>query len=87
MYATRQDRTHVFSWASPPHYGVVSTSSLAANVLDRLRGHSRHQRTRKLVARNIGFLYYRRHEVDDPHSLLRSPMHGVDDIDKLRETL
>lgn len=87
MYATREDRTHVFSWRSPPHYGVVSTSSLAANVLDRLRGHSRHQRTRKLLARNIGFLYYRRHVVNDPHSLLRSPMHGNGDIDKLRETL
>jgi hypothetical protein len=87
MYAMREDRTHVFSWRAPPHYGVVSTSSLAANVLDRLRGHARHERTRKLVARNIGFLYYRRHEVDDPHSLLRPPMHGNGDIDKLKETL
>jgi hypothetical protein len=87
MYATRNDRTHVFSWRAPPHYGVVSTSSLAASLLDRLRGHSRHERTRKLVARNIGFLYYRRHKVDDPHSLLRPSMHGVDEIDKLREAL
>jgi hypothetical protein len=86
MYAT-EDRTHVFSWRAPPHYGVVSTSSLAANVLDRLRGHSRHERTRKLVARDIGFLYYRRHEVDDPHSLLRPPMHGNGDIDELKESL
>jgi hypothetical protein len=87
MYATTKDPTHVFSWRAPPHYGVVSTSSLAANVLDRLRGHSRHERTRKLIARNIGFLYYRRLEVDDPHSLLRPPMHGNGDIDKLKETL
>jgi len=87
MYATRDDLTHVFSWRAPPHYGVVSTSSLDANVFDRLRGHCRHERTRKLVARNIGFLYYRRHEVDDPHSLLRPSMHGAGDIDKLNETL
>jgi hypothetical protein len=87
MYATREDRTHVFSWRARPYYGVVATSSLAANVLDRLRGHSRHERTRKLVARNIGFLYYRRHEVDDPHSLLRPPMQGNGDIDELKETL
>jgi hypothetical protein len=87
MYATREDRTHVFSWRAPPHYGVVSTSSLAANVLDRLRGHSRHERTRKLLARNIGFLYYRRHEVDDPHSLLRPSMNGNSDIDELEENL
>jgi len=87
MYATREDRRHVFSWRAPPYYGVVSTSSLAANVLDRLRGHSRHERARKLVARNIGFLYYRRHEGDDPHSLLRPPMHGNGDIDELKESL
>jgi hypothetical protein len=87
MYARTEKLRHTFSWRAPPHYGVVSTSSLAANVLDRLWGHSRHERTRKLVARNIGFLYYRRHEVDDPHSLLRPPMRGVDDIDKLKETL
>jgi hypothetical protein len=87
MYETRKDHTHVFSWRAPPHYGVVSTSSLAASLLDRLRGHFRHERTRKLLARNIGFLYYHRLEVDDPHSLLRSPMSGVGDIDKLREKL
>jgi hypothetical protein len=87
MYASRKDHTHVFSWRAPPHYGVVSTSSLAANLFDRLHGHSRHERTRKLIARNIGFLYFYRAEVDDPHSLLRPPMHGAGDIDKLDETL
>jgi hypothetical protein len=87
MYASRKDHTHVFSWRAPPHYGVVSTSSLAANLFDRLHGHSRHERTRKLIARNMGFLYYDRAEVDDPQSLLRPPMHGAGDIDKLKETL
>ena len=38
-------------------------------------------------ARNIGFLYSRRRMVDDPHSLLRPPMHGAGDIDKLEEKL
>jgi hypothetical protein len=32
-------------------------------------------------------LYYRRHEVADPRSLLRPPMDGTTDIDKLREDL
>ena len=41
----------------------------------------------EFVARNIGFLYYRHHEGDDPHSLLRPPMHGNGDIDELKETL
>ncbi len=87
MYATEDGITHVFSWRAQPHYGVVSTSSLAANIIDRLRRHSRYERTRKLVARNIGFLYYRRRMVDDPQSLLRPPMHGAGDIDKLKEKL
>jgi hypothetical protein len=86
MYSRSEQLPHTFSWRTPPHYGLVSTSTLAANILDRLRGHSRHERTRKLIARNIGFLYYRRHEVDDSHSLFRPPMHGVHDIDKLKET-
>jgi hypothetical protein len=74
MYETKNDHTHVFSWRSPPRYGVVSISSLGASLFDRRRGHSRHGRTRKLLARNIGFLCYHRREVDDPHSLLRGGM-------------
>jgi hypothetical protein len=87
MYVESGDLAHAFSLRAPPHYGAVSTSPLAADLVDRLRGHSRHERARKLVARIIGFVYYARHEVDDPHSLLRSQMHGVDDIDKLDEAL
>jgi len=34
----------------------------------------------------VCFLYCRRHEVEDAHCLLRPAMHGVDDIDKLKET-
>ena len=84
MYARTEDLPHTFSWRAPPRYGVVSTSGLGAEFSG---DSSRHVRTRKLVARNIGFLYLRRHEVDDRHSLLRPQMHGVDDIDELEETL
>jgi hypothetical protein len=84
MYARTEDLPHTFSWRAPPRYGVVSTSDLGA----RYGGDSsRHVRTRKLVARNIGFLYLHLREVEERHSLLRSRMHGVDDIDELDETL
>lgn len=83
--STRMD--HMFSLRNPPPYGVVSSSRLGASLLDRLRGHDRHQRVRKLIARNIGFLYLRRPESSDPHSLLRSSMSGVHDIDALHEHL
>jgi hypothetical protein len=87
MYDSSEDLAHEFSLRAPPAQGVVSTSPLGASLYSHLRGHSRYERTRKLVARNIGFLYYRRDVVDDPHSLLRSQMHSIGDIDKLREQL
>jgi hypothetical protein len=87
MYDEVEDLRDEFSLRAPPHYGVVSTSSLGASLFDRLSGHTRHERTRKLLARIIGFVYYGRGEVDDPHSLLRPQMHGVDDIDDLEEEL
>jgi hypothetical protein len=77
----------LFSLRNPVPYGVVSSSPLAASLFDRLRGHDRHERVRKLVARNIGFLYFGRPESSDPHSLLRSSMSSVHDIDALRENL
>jgi hypothetical protein len=84
MYVRSEDLPHTFSWRAPPHYGVVSTSGLGSEAVP---GGSRHVRTRKLVARNIGFLYLRRPEVDDRHSLLRPSMNGIDDIDELDERL
>jgi hypothetical protein len=84
IYSRSQDLPYTFSWRAPPRYGVVSTSGLGAEYSG---DPSRHVRTRKLVARNIGFLYLHRHEVDDRHSLLRPQMHGVDDIDELDEKL
>jgi hypothetical protein len=77
----------LFSLRNPAPYGVVSSSPLAASLFDRLRGHDRHERVRKLVARNIGFLYFGRPESSDPHSLLRSSMSSVHDIDALHEDL
>lgn len=79
--------SHTFSLRATSHYGVISTSHLPGDVSDRIRGNTRYKRTRKLVARNIGFLFFGRPEVDDPHNLLRSQMSGTDDIDALDEKL
>lgn len=70
-----------------PHYAVISTADLGAGPFDRMRGHTRYERTRKLVARAIGFLYLRRPQSTDEHSLLRSGMSGPGDIDALDERL
>ena len=78
---------HMFAFRDSRHYAVVSSAQLGANGFDRARGRSRHERVRKLVAREIGFLYLRRGESTDPHSLLRSMMWRLHDIDALREKL
>ena len=78
---------HMFAFRDSQHYAVVSSAQLGANGFDRLRGHSRHERVRKLVARELGFLYLRRSESADRHSLLRSMMWRLHDIDALRERL
>lgn len=87
MFSTALDLEHPFMLRWETHYGVVSTADLAASLIDRLRGHTRYERTRKLVARGIGFLYLRRPPSADPHSLLRSQMSGTGDIDALDERL
>jgi hypothetical protein len=87
MRSRSLDFSSTFSLRRTVHYGVVSTADLGGNVPDRIRGNTRYKRTRKLVARNIGFLFFGRAEVDDPRNLLRSQMSGVDDIDALDEKL
>jgi len=89
MYGGPEFRDSVYSWReSPPgHYAVVSTSLLGDDTFDLRHRTTRHVRTRKLVARDLGFLYYRRPELDDSHSLLRPSMNGVHEIDELREDL
>ena len=69
------------------HYAVISTADLGAVLFDRLHGHTRYERTRKLAGRAIGFLYFRLPESSDRHSLVRSEMSGTHDIDALRERL
>jgi hypothetical protein len=87
MRSRSLDLSHTFSLRRRAHFGVVSTAHLGGNVPDRIRGNTRYKRTRKLVARNIGFLFFGRPEVDNPRSLFRSQMSGTDDIDALEEKL
>jgi len=76
-----------FMLRSRSHYAVISTAQLGAGFFDRRRGHTRYERTRKLVGRSIGFLYFMQPVSSDPHSLVRSEMSGTGDIDALREQL
>jgi hypothetical protein len=87
MFSDVLDLRRPFMLRDGSRYGVVSTADLGASILARVRGHTRYERTRKLVARGIGFLYLKRPESSDEHSLLRSQMSGTGDIDALDERL
>jgi hypothetical protein len=87
MFSAELGLERPFLLRQVPNYAIVSTADLGANVISRIRGHTRYERTRKLVARAIGFLYLRRPASPDSHSLLRSQMSGTDDIDALVEKL
>ena len=58
-----------------------------ANVGARLLGHTRYERARKLVKRQVEFQRHGGVESDDLHSLLRPRITGVRDIDELDEGL
>jgi len=85
MFSENLDLQRPFMLRDGAHYGIVSTADLGASIWARVRGHTRYERTRKLVARGIGFLYLRRPVSSDDHSLLRSRMSGTGDIDALDE--
>jgi hypothetical protein len=87
MFSEALNERRPFMLRDGSRYGVVSTADLGAGPWARVRGHTRYERTRKLVARGIGFLYLKRPESSDEHSLLRSHMSGTGDIDALDERL
>jgi hypothetical protein len=87
MFSDSLDLDRPFLLGDPSHYALVSTADLGGDVYARWRGHTRYERTRKLVARAIGFVYLHRAVSRDPHSLLRSSMSSVDEIDDLHEKL
>ena len=76
---------HMFAFRDLSRYGIVSSAQIGANGFDRVHGHSRYERVRKLIAREIGFLYFKRNESTDPHSLLRPMLWRLHDIDALHE--
>jgi hypothetical protein len=78
---------HVFTLRSGGNYAIVSTAQLSASIIDRLRGHGLHERTRKLIARNMALLYLGLPMVDNPQSLRRTTMSSVEHIDELEERL
>jgi hypothetical protein len=75
----------VYTRRSSSNYAIVSTAPLAGSMLAHLRGHNRHERTRKLIARDIEVLHLGLPMVDDPKSVRRTSISGRDDVDEIEE--
>lgn len=86
-YAIRTSSGEVFSLRAPERYGVISTARLGADVGARLAGHTRYERVRKLVKRQVEFHRQGGRQTADTHSLLRPPLKDVGEIDELDEGL
>lgn len=82
-----RDRSGPYSYAlrAEVHYGVVSTSRLGASIGARLQGHTRYERVRKLVKRQVEFHRNGGLQTDDSHSLLRRPFAGLGTLDRIDE--
>lgn len=76
-----------FSLRAQERNGVISTARLGADVGDRLQGHSRYERLRKLAKRQVEFHRNGALQNSDPHSLRRLPLSSVGEIDQLDEDL
>jgi len=76
---------YVYALRAQVHNGVVSTARLGANVGARLRGHTRYERVRKLVKRQVEFHRNAGLPTDDPRSLLRRPFVGLGELDRIDE--
>ena len=84
MYIARYDWQFTFSWRGEGKYAVVSNArmSLGSTVLPAEKVESR---LRKMVTKNIGILYYRLPQSDDPRSVLYKNVGGISELDYMGE--
>lgn len=84
MYIARYDWRFTFSWRGEGRYAVVSNArmGLGSTVLPAEKVESR---LRKMVTKNIGVLYYRLPQSDDPRSVLYKNVGGISELDYMGE--
>jgi predicted Zn-dependent protease len=84
MYiADRLDWSYAFSLRSGGRFAVISTSRMSGGEFtneDR-----RMRRIQKMITKNLGVLYYRLPQSDDPGSVLFRNILGPDDLDRASE--
>ncbi|HKG14579.1 MAG TPA: hypothetical protein VKB12_14730 [Pyrinomonadaceae bacterium] len=84
MYISQYNWQFTFSWRQEGRYAVVSDARMSI----RSRGVSAETvlvRSRKMVTKNIGILYYRLPQSDDPRSVLYKNVGGIEELDYMGE--
>jgi len=82
MYIAQYNWQFSFSWRQEDRYAVISNGrmSLGASSNDQEKA-----RLRKMVTKNIGILYYRLPQSNDPRSVLYKDVGGISELDYMGE--
>lgn len=82
MYIAQYDWQFSFGWRQEGRYAVISNARMG---LGRPSAEKAHSRLRKMVTKNIGILYYRLRQSDDPRSVLYKNVGGISELDAMGE--
>ena len=81
MYISQYSWQFTFSWRQEGKYAVVSDARMSIDS----RGVPAMSMLRKMVTKNIGILYYRLPQSDDPRSVLYKNVGGIEELDYMGE--
>jgi predicted Zn-dependent protease len=83
MYIAGRDWRYAYSLRAQERFAVVSTARMGDGLfVDEER---RMRRLQKMVTKNLGILYYRLPQNDDPGSVLNRDILGPQDLDRVSE--
>ena len=84
MYIDRYDWQFTFSWRQEGRYAVVSNARMNLGR-QPVSAEKINTRLRKMVTKNIGIMYYRLNQSDDPRSVLYKNVGGISELDRMGE--
>jgi predicted Zn-dependent protease len=82
MYITRYDWQFSFGWRQEGRYAVISKARMSLGEPSAEQAHSR---LRKMVTKNIGIMYFKLQQSDDPRSVLYKDIGGIAELDAMGE--
>ena len=82
MYIAQYSWQFTFSWRQEGKYAAVSDARMSLGVPSEEQVKAR---LRKMVTKNIGILYYRLPQSNDPRSVLYKDIGGISELDYMGE--